>query len=195
VGGGWLRGGGGGDARWAAGQDGHWKAALPGGILYDLAPHPAYLLRGFAGPISDLKVLTRTDDRSHLRELRALVDGAHALGGLTISLETRPFTNRVTLFGTALIAEVNLNNMTLIVRRTRQAPKLLGRVPPTFDGAAQLLRAPLVNGVAYIGGRRRFYPGRGLHSRALYQPLSGGQPPPVSAEEGREAVRLLQAIW
>jgi predicted dehydrogenase len=184
-----------GEAELPAGQDGHWKAALPGGILYDLAPHPVYLLRGFVGAVENVRVVTRADARGKLRELRAVVDGAHALGSLTISLETRPFLNRVTLFGAAMTAEVNLNNMTLIVRRTRQVPKLIGKVLPNIDEAAQLLRATIVNGIEFIRGRQRYYPGIGIHFDALYQALADGKPPPVSAEEGRDGVALLQQMW
>jgi len=174
---------------------GHWKAALSGGILYDFAPHPAYLLRGFVGPINDLKVMTRTDDRGHLRELRALVDGARALGGLTISLETRPFTNRVTLCGTAMTAEVNLNNMTLIVRRTRQAPKLLGKVLPNLDERPSCCAATLVNGVAYHSRAPGVcHPCMGVHFRALYQACRGATAAGAPRRVER-AVRLAAGEW
>lgn len=184
-----------GEAELPAGEHAHWKASLPGGILYDLAPHPTYMLRGFVGAVDDVKVVTCTDDGGRLRELRAIVAGERALGGLTISLESKPFMNRVTLFGTTMTAEINLNNMTLIVRRTRRAPKLIGKVLPNLDEAAQLVRATLANGIEFIRGRQRYYPGMGLHFRALYRSLAAGSPPPVSAEAGREAVWLLQQIW
>jgi predicted dehydrogenase len=42
-------------------DSGHWKASLPGGILYDLAPHPVYLLSGFLGTVRQLQVVGRLD--------------------------------------------------------------------------------------------------------------------------------------
>jgi predicted dehydrogenase len=183
-----------GEAELPAGEAGHWKATLPGGILYDLAPHPAYLLRGFVGRVGAVHVVTRAEE-GRLRELRAVVEGDDALGGLTISLTTRPFMNRVILYGSAMTAEVNLNNMTLIVRRERKAPKLVGKVLPNLDEAAQLVRATVINGIEFIRGRQRYYPGMGLHFHALYQALAAGNPPPVSAEDGREGVWLLEEIW
>jgi predicted dehydrogenase len=177
------------------GQHGHWKASLPGGILYDVAPHPSYLLQGFVGMIGDVHVVTRAGEDGNVRELRAVVDGERALGTLTISLESKPFMNRVTLHGTAMTAEANLNNMTLIVRRTRQVPKLIGKVLPNIDEAMQLLRSTLRNGIEFVRGRQRYYPGMGLHLRALYEALANGAPPPVSAADGREGVRLLERMW
>jgi len=184
-----------GEAELPAGQEGHWKAALPGGILYDLAPHPTYLLRGFVGAVESLHVVTRRDAGGKLRELRAIVAGEHALGGLTISVETRPFLNRVFLYGSSMTAEVNLNNMTLITRRERHVPKLVGKVLPNLDEAAQLLRSTIVNGIEFLRGRQRYYPGMGIHFRSLYQALAAGQPPPVSAIDGRDGVWLLEEIW
>ncbi len=184
-----------GEAELPADQHGHWKASLPGGILYDVAPHPAYLLHGFVGTIGDVHVVTRRGADGKLRELRAIVDGSRALGSLTISLESKPFMNRVTLYGTTMTAEANLNNMTLVVRRTRQVPKLIGKVLPNLDEAVQLLRATLRNGIEFVTGRQRYYPGMGLHFRALYEALANGAPPPVSAEDGRDGVRLLEQMW
>jgi predicted dehydrogenase len=173
----------------------HWSAGLPGGTLFNLAPHPTYLLRGFTGAVSELQVVASPDSHGRLRELRAVVKGENALGSLTLSLQASPFMNRLTLLGSAMTVDVNLNNMTLIVRRARQLPKLLGKVLPNVEEAAQLLRATVVNGMEFLRGRQRYYPGMGIHFRAFYEALANGQAPPVSAEEGREAVRLMEQIW
>jgi 2-alkyl-3-oxoalkanoate reductase len=177
------------------GQEAHWSTRLPGGILYNLAPHPAYLLRGFVGPIEEVQVVSRADERGRLREVRALVVGMQALGSLTISLQSRPFMNRVTLYCTAMTLEINLNNMTLLVRRDRRVPKAIGKVLPNLDEAMQLVHATAVNTIEFLRGRQRYYPGMGLHFRALYAALANGQPPPVSAADAREGVWLLEQIW
>jgi predicted dehydrogenase len=178
-----------------AGHAAHWSTELPGGILYNLAPHPVYMLRGFVGSIEHVDVLARRDAHGRLCELRAIVAGESALGGLTISLQARPFMNRLTLLGTQMTAEVNLNNMTLITRRTRQAPKLVGKVLPNLDEALQLVRATVRNSIEFVRGRQRYFPGMGVHFGALYRALAGGAAPPVSADDGYEAVALQQRIW
>ena len=177
------------------GQAAHWSTELPGGILCNLAPHPVYMLRGFVGPVEELAVVARRDARGRLCELRAIVAGAHTVGGLTISLQARPFMNRLTLFGSEMTAEVNLNNMTLVTRRTRQVPKLIGKVLPNLDEAWQLVRATVVNGLEFVRGRQRYFPGMGVHFAALYRALAAGAAPPVSADDGYEAVALQEQIW
>jgi predicted dehydrogenase len=183
-----------GEAEGAAAADTHWAAQLPGGMLFNLAPHPVYMLRWLVGAVQDVEVMT-TEVGGRLRELRAVVKGTQCLGGLTISTQAQPFMNRVTLLGTEMSAEVNLNNMTLVVRRVRRVPKLIGKVLPNLDEAAQLAWATVTNTIEFLRGRQRYYPGMGIHFRHLYEALANGQPPPVSAHEGREAVWLTQRIW
>lgn len=184
----------------AAGEDelpspDHWKASLPGGLLFDLAPHPVYLMHGLIGKVQDVRVVRRIDAAGQISELRAAVDGERALGTLTVSSATRPFANTVTLYGSEMTALVNLNNMTLTLRRTRRVPKLIGKVLPNLDEAAQLVVATARNTVDFVTGRQRFYPGMGAHFRALYRALATSQPPPISAADGRDSVRLLQNLW
>lgn len=176
-------------------REGHWSTALPGGALYDSAPHPVYMLYGFIGAVSDLKVTAQRDDRGEVQELRAIAEGERALGALTISLRARPFMNRVILYGTAMTIEVNLNNMTLIERRTRKVPKLVGKVLPNLEEATQLVRSTITNGLEFALGKQRYYPGMGAHFRELYERLSHGESPPVSAADGRAVLALLHAIW
>lgn len=176
-------------------REGHWSTALPGGALYDSAPHPVYMLYGFVGPVSDLKVTAQKDGNGEIQELRAIARGERALGALTISLRARPFTNSVRVYGSEMTADVNLNNMTLIVRRTRKVPKLIGKVLPNLEEAAQLVRATVINGVEFALGKQRYYPGMGAHFRDLYERLSRGEDPPVSAADGRAVLALLHDLW
>src|SRR4030095_3255304 len=108
----------------------HWVQQLPGGGLHNLVSHPLYLVRRFAGPIQDLRVVAQVTNGAHLEEVRLIARGQEALVNVTMSVHTRPLTNRLTLYGTRATLEVNLNNMTLIERRAKQLPKLLGKVWP-----------------------------------------------------------------
>lgn len=171
----------------------HWSARLPGGVLNNLASHPLYLARRFAGPLHDLRVAARRCG-AHLEEVRLIGEGERALAGVTMSLRAQPFMNRLTLLGTAATLEVNLNNMTLIERRPRRLPKLVGKVWPNVHEAAQLVGATVRNTIAYATGRQRFYPGIGRHLQALYAAVAAGEEPPVSAAEGRDVVAWYEEI-
>jgi predicted dehydrogenase len=177
-----------GEAEKLAAGSTHWTTQLPGGILHNLAPHPLYLMRRFAGRMNDLHVVACSTDGGQLEEVRIVGLGEVAPALVTISLYTQPFMNRVALLGSEASMEVNLNNMTLIERRPRRLPKLVGKAWPNLNEAWQLLGATVRNGIAFIAGQQRFYPGIGAHLKALYTSVARGGPPPVDAEEGRDVV-------
>jgi predicted dehydrogenase len=172
----------------------HWSTQLPGGTLHNLAPHPLYLMRRFAGRMKDVRIIAQSTEAGQLEEVRMAGLGEIAPAVVTISLYARPFMNRLTLLGSEASMEVNLNNMTLIERRPRQLPKLLGKVWPNLNEAWQLVGATVRNGVAFVAGRQRFYPGIGAHLKALYQSVAEGGSPPVEAEEGRDIVAWYDEI-
>jgi hypothetical protein len=84
--------------------------------------------------------------------------------------------------------------MTLIERRPRRLPKLVGKVWPNIHEAVQLVSATVRNTLAYASGRQRFYPGIGRHLEALYAAVAAGEEPPVSAAEGRDVVAWYDEI-
>lgn len=176
------------------GRHAHWSAHLPGGVLHNLASHPLYLMRRFAGPARELRVVARCVAGSALEEVRLVADGERAMATVTMSMRTQPFMNRLTLYGTAGTIEVNLNNMTLIARHPRALPKLIGKVWPNLSEASQLVAATARNAVAFATGRQRYYPGIGGHLRALYAAVAAGGEPPVTAAEGRDVVAWYDAI-
>lgn len=172
----------------------HWVQQLPGGGLHNLVSHPLYLVRRFAGPIHDLRVVSQLANGAHLEEVRLVARGQEALVNVTMSVHARPFTNRLTLYGTRATLEVNLNNMTLIERRPKQLPKLIGKVWPNLNEATQLVTATVRNTLAFVRGRQRFYPGIGAHLRALYDQVSIGGLPPVGPNEARDVVAWYDEI-
>ncbi|HVN86599.1 MAG TPA: Gfo/Idh/MocA family oxidoreductase [Candidatus Binatia bacterium] len=172
-----------------------WKDRLPGGALHDVAPHPAYLLRHFAGPLDTVEVVSQRDEAGQVVEARVAARGRIACGTITLSMRARPAVNWVRLFGTVATAEINLNHMTLVLYREHRVSKLIGKVLPNLDVAWQLLQETVRNGVEFVRGRQRFYPGMGAHLRAFYESITTGAPPPVSPEEARDVVALCEQIF
>ncbi|MCX8072592.1 MAG: Gfo/Idh/MocA family oxidoreductase [Candidatus Binatia bacterium] len=177
-----------------AGEIQEWKQSLPGGPIFDVLPHPAYLAHGFLGQPQRVAALHGFREDGVVTELRAVLEGESVLGTLCLSSGARPFANTVTLYGTERTAFVNLNNMTLILRRSPKLPKPLAKVLPNLDEAYQLCAATAKNTLAFLAGRQRYYPGIGVHLRAFYEAYRRGQKPPVSPEDGRAVVRLMEEL-
>ena len=171
-----------------------WRVNLPGGILHNLASHPLYLMRRFAGAAKQLHVVATQLAPGKLAEARLVAEGEECLASVCMSVRARPFMNRLSLLGTKGSVEINLNNMTYVERRSRNLPKLIGKVWPNLDEARQLVGSTATNTVAYVSGRQRFYPGIGAHLARLYESLSVGGEPPVSAQEGIDVVEWYDRI-
>ena len=163
--------------------------------MNNLASHPLYLLRRFAGPLRDLRVVARRAAGGQLEEVRLVADGEHALGGVTMSLRAQPFMNRLTLLGSD--ASHRSESQQHDPDRTAAAPTAeAGRqgVAESQRGAAARSRATVQNAIAFAAGTQRFYPGIGAHLRALYAQVAAGGEPPVSAAEGRDVVAWYDEI-
>ncbi len=171
-----------------------WRVNLPGGILHNLASHPLYLMRRFAGPAKRFSVIATEIAAGMLSEVRVIAEGERCLASVTMSVRAQPFANRLILRGTEGTIEVNLNNMTYLEKRTRKLPKLVGKVWPNLDEARQLVGSTVANTVAYVSGKQKFYPGIGAHLEALYASLAAGGEPPVSSQEGVDVVSWYDEI-
>jgi len=66
-----------------------WKATLPGGGLYDVAPHAVYMLCGFAGPVRTLHVVAQQASDARLEEVRIAAACERALATVSMTVHTR----------------------------------------------------------------------------------------------------------
>jgi 2-alkyl-3-oxoalkanoate reductase len=175
----------------------HWSLRSPTGIYYNLAVHGVYLQLAFLGQVQDLAVFSKNTGRfpaAFAEEVRVLLQGKHALGHLCFSLDIQPHLNHVCIYGTRGTLVMNLNTMTLIKRLPSRLPKLLAKSWENVGEATQLLTSTVVNGFAMLSGRLSLYPGIATVIRRFYESVLHGAPPPISAEEGYEVVRLLEEI-
>ncbi len=174
----------------------HWSVEDAFAPLYNLAPHPFYLVGELLGPVRETAILGRTTlgDRPLLGEIRVLLEGERAYGYVAFSMGTQPYLNHLNVFGTRATLRVNLNTMTLIVERTRRLPKLVAKLAANLEPAAQLCGATVGNVVNVALRRMKLYPGIGETIRRFYRSLEQGERPPVDGAAGREVVRLLNLV-
>jgi hypothetical protein len=84
--------------------------------------------------------------------------------------------------------------MTVIIERNHKLPKMVAKLMANFDPAAQLVGAAVGNAIAVATRRMKTYPGIRETIRRFYRSLDDGAPPPVTGEQGRENVALLNGV-
>ena len=162
----------------------------------DLGVHGLYVLESLLGPIGHLDVHYRSTGRQpNLRfdEWHATATCARGTGRLLLSWNARPMHNRLVVHGTGGTIEADRFLQICRLRRLLPGPKFIGIVFTAFNHALRdVFRVPW-NVLRFATGHLRASPGiqRGAEefARALYE----GRPPPVSAEDGRRPIALMEA--
>jgi len=174
----------------------HWSIEDAFAPLYNLGPHPLYLVATFLGPVRAMQVAGQplAEGEALIGEIRVMLEGDGRFGFVAFSMRSQPYLNHLNIFGTKATLRVNLNTMTVIVERNRKLPKLVGKLMANFEPAAQLVSAAVGNAIAVATRRMKLYPGIRETIRRFYASLDAGAQPPVTGQQGRDVVALLNGI-
>lgn len=178
-------------------DDSHWTRSLPGGLLEDLAVHPASVLSRLLGPIDRAVRVPAADPATDAErtELTAAIQGERGLGVLSLSLRQRPADAVLDVRGTAGGARLNYSNRTLTLEPARAVSPKIERGLRNLHLAAQLATQTVTSTARFLMGRLDATGGVHTLIGTFYRALAAGEPAPVSPEEGRRAVRLLREVW
>jgi len=162
----------------------------------DLGVHGLYTLEAFLGEIGSVDIRYRSTGRSStlkFDEWQATVEAAKGTGRVMLSWNVRPMLNRIVIQGTRGVIEVDRFLQVCHVRRVLPGPKFIGIVMGAFFGAARdVFRIPW-NVMRFATGRLRPSPGIQSGAQAFAQALLEGKAPPVSVEDGRRPIALMEA--
>jgi predicted dehydrogenase len=174
----------------------HWCHRLPGGIFYEIIPHPVYLSQTFLKNPTPIQVVgKKVSDRDWMKndEIRALLQAESGFGSIVASCNSLIHGDTVDILGSEMELRGDLWGRTLITFQPRdrsstaigmsnlnlslQLFKVVGSTMSTF------MKAVRGKASAHYTFISRFIDSIFKDSR-----------PPVTAEEGRETVRLLGLI-
>ncbi|MEO7679931.1 MAG: NAD-dependent epimerase/dehydratase family protein, partial [Sphingomonas sp.] len=162
----------------------------------DLGVHGLYVLEALLGPIERLDVhyrATGTAPNLKFDEWNANASTAHGVGRLLLSWNVRPMQNRLIVHCTRGIIEADRFLQICRVRRVLPGPKFIGIVLTAFGSALRdVFRVPW-NVVRFATRQLQPSPGIQRGAAEFARALHEGQPPPVSAEDGRRPIALMEA--
>ena len=172
----------------------HWAHKLPGGVFGESGPHVVYMTLAFINPVQDVAVQAKKIldyPWSRYEDYRIELVGEKAISSMTLAYATNQWMATVDILGTDGGLQLDLQSQSLVrYNRTSLSPWRVGW--SLLGGAAQNLLTACANTARYASGR----------IRSTHEILLGGfiesiladGPVPVSAEEGREAVRVMNLI-
>lgn len=186
---------------WIGGTQPTWMHKLPGGLFGEIIPHGFYLLLAFTGRVSDVHCMIRGHkDSSGLipfSDLHALVRGENAIGGLFVSTDVRsPYTvMSVSAITTDRVLFVNVPTATLIQSNTQSSTGLLGRAHSNLNVASQYLSRSFGLGLKAVTGKVKPHMTHKIVIEGFINSIRNNSEPLVTAEDGREVVKVSNMIW
>ncbi|ULU24028.1 NAD-dependent epimerase/dehydratase family protein [Dyella terrae] len=162
----------------------------------DLGVHGLYTMEAFLGEIARVDIRYRSTGRSttlKFDEWQAFAECEQGTGRVMLSWNVRPMLNRIVVQGTRGVIEVDRFLQVCHVRRVLPGPKFIGIVMGAFVGALRdVFRIPW-NVLRFATGSLRPSPGIQSGAESFARALLDGTAPPVSAEDGRRPIALMEA--
>jgi len=173
----------------------HWAHRLPGGVIGESGPHAVYMTLAFINPILDVKVCAKKllyeYPWSPFEDYRVDLIGENAISSITLIYTTNQWSAQVDILGSRSIIKVDLESQDLIhYDRPLLSSYTVGR--SVFSGVLQTIKSISFNGIKLLS--KRHYRPHDLLIRQLLKSLKNGDSTPVSPQEGREAVRVMNLI-
>ena len=175
-------------------QKDHWAHKLPGGVIGETGPHVVYMTLAFINPVrrvsvDAMKILdfpwSRYDD------YRINLVGDHAISSVTLSYATDQWAARLDILGSRGILTLDLEGMYLINNR-RPTLKPVPVAMSLLSESGQIVQNLFSKGMRVATGR--YDNTHDIIVERFADSLINGTESPVTAEEGREAVRVLNMI-
>ena len=174
-----------------------WYESLPGQLFFDEAPHLVYLSRRFLGP--DEPILLHASSKEapgeaiqRTQNVVGVLQGATGLGVLTMTFNASRAEWGLAVVGSEQTYVVDLFRDQLLVMGRGGAHRPAEVLSQTLGGLLQIAGGAVSSGALYATGRL-LYGHLVLVSRFLTSVVEG-TPPPVSGDDGRRTIGLLEAI-
>jgi predicted dehydrogenase len=173
----------------------HWAHKLPGGVIGETGPHIVYMTLAFIPHIRKVSVdalkVLKDYPWSAVEDYRINLSGDDAISSATLVYTTDQWAAKVEVLGDQGSLMLDLESMNMLrYQRTELKPVAVG---------LSLLRESVQLAGAFVSNSIRVAT-RNVHSTheiiisQFADSILDGSKPPVSAEEGREAVRVLNMI-
>jgi len=176
----------------------HWCHSLPGGIFFEILPHPVYLLQVFLKNSKSVHVLTRKlSDFSWMKadEARILLDADNGIGLIVASCNSPFHGDTINIIGSNMCLQVDLWGRSVIRYKPRtEDPYSVGK--GNLNLALQfltLIGTTISNSFTMFSGGVKVSAHYGF-LREFLQSIKSGSRLPVSQEEARENVRIVESI-
>lgn len=179
-------------------RENHWVHKLPGGVLGETGPHAVYTSLAFLKRINDVDI-TATNNLKYAWApydyFNIIFEGENAVSSAIISHCSDNFVADVRIFGTEGILEMDLQSM-LFIRHELRETKMVPLALSSLSIAGRILGNVISNAVkaAFSKNARMLVRGHPVEIEKFVNSVINDETPPVTAEEGRETIRVMELM-
>jgi len=179
--------------------DSHWcYTQLNGGPLEDQMPHPISMVLSHLGEIEDVQSMTRRRGllpKPYDDEVRAWIQGSKAHAAIYVSFRTKPDAMVLTFRGTDGVVTADLHAMTVVCDDRSVLPRAAARMRSSFLRGRRNTFGGIGNIFTVLRGKMDTTGGVSGVVSGFYKAIEGKTDPPVTMEEGRTVVDIIERIW
>lgn len=175
-------------------HENHWIHRLPGGIIGETGPHVVYMSLAFVKNVNEVEVAAtkRTDYPWVLYDdYRILLKGENASSSIIVSHANNYTMSEVDLFGTDYMLRMYLESM-LLIRCKYSSLKPVNVAVSSLSVAGQIIKGVVSNAFKVMLGKPML--GHDIMIEKFVKSVANDQQVPVTPQEGRETVRILEKI-
>jgi predicted dehydrogenase len=172
----------------------HWYHKLPGGIIGETGPHIAYMSMAFLRNISAADVYAKNVLKhpwAPFDEFRIELEGENGLSSVTLSYTGNYWANLTDVIGTEAMLRIDTERM-LVIRQSLKELRYMPIAGSALNTVFQEVGSVASNALKAALSRNQI--GTNVVIERFVRSLLNGSPPPVTAEEGREAVRIMEMV-
>jgi len=176
-------------------REDYWIHKLPGGLIGETGPHPVYISLAFLNKVNSVDVYAKNfleHTWARFDEFRIELEGQVAMSSIAISYSGNRYAAEVEIFGTEGALYIDLHSM-LVLRYGPKTSLSFGKLVSTsLSTVFQMLGGLLSNSFKVATGR--FHLGHDNIIELFVDSLLNNTKPPVTGEDGREVVRVMEMI-
>jgi predicted dehydrogenase len=173
----------------------HWANKLPGGVIGETGPHIVYLTLAFINPIEKVlvygKKLLPEFPWSPFEDYRVILGGVEAVSSTVLTYSSKHWAAEIQFWGTDGILRADMETQSLVIHR-RRVLTAQDAAMSTVRQAGALVGGVVGSGLSLATGRHQSTHARLI--REFVDCLARGDAAPVTAQEGRESVRVMSLI-
>ncbi|MFA5143017.1 MAG: NAD-dependent epimerase/dehydratase family protein [Candidatus Omnitrophota bacterium] len=172
-----------------------WAQGLPGGMLFDIAPHVVYLIQDFIPGMEEIATSIEKNSDGMVTGIASIFQGKNTTASMHISLKTKPLQNFIELFCTKGVIKIDFRNFITILNPEGKLPGPIVRIIGPISVGWQYIMASIRNVFNFFLGKLDPYNGLDHIIYSFYNALLSNTDIPVGYENGRILAVVLDKVF